>query len=208
MNNRDLVSPEAGNSVPASANRIGNNGNMHKVRRKKSGLVTPLSVFLSMVLYFFLMGFWYKSSPEIPQLIKVVSGITVPEYAESKGVVVERYLSHTTIFGFPVKDSDNGLIKKILDNRYLTRDVCRVVVKDHIISDKKKKLVMMSFDGLDCEVQNGFDVDYLYRTDNYRHVAPVAYLDKFSIWKNICIYLVLIPVLIIVVFSRIVSIFR
>ena len=147
MNNRDLVSPEAGNSVPASANRIGNNGNMHKVRRKKSGLVTPLSVFLSLVLYFFLMGFWYKSSPEIPQLIKVVSGITVPEYAESKGVVVERYLSHTTIFGFPVKDSDNGLIKKILDNRYLTRDVCRVVVKDHIISDKKKKLVMMFFDG-------------------------------------------------------------
>ena len=162
MNNRDLVSPEAGNSVPASANRIGNNGNMHKVRRKKSGLVTPLSVFLSLVLYFFFMGFWYKSSPEIPQLIKVVSGITVPEYAESKGVVVERYLSHTTIFGFPVKDSDNGLIKKILDNRYLTRDVCRVVVKDHIISDKKKKLVMMSLDGLDCEVQNGFDVDYLY----------------------------------------------
>lgn len=208
MNNRDLVSPEAGNSGPASANRIGNNGNMHKVRRKKSGLVTPLSVFLSMVLYFFLMGFWYKSSPEIPQLIKVVSGITVPEYAESKGVVVERYLSHTTIFGFSVKDSDNAFIKKILDNRYLTRDVCRVVVKDHIILDKKKKLVMMSLDGLDCEVQNGFDVDYLYRPDNYRFVAPVAYLDKFSIGKNICIYLVLIPVLIFVVFSRIISIFR
>ena len=126
MNNRDLVSPEAGNSVPASENRIGNNGNMHK-NRGKCRLVTLLSVFLSLVLYFFLMGFWYKSSPEIPQLIKVVSGITVPEYAESKGVVVERYLSHTTIFGFPVKDSDNGLIKKILDNRYLTRDVCRVV---------------------------------------------------------------------------------